>query len=750
MSFLFSALVEYYDNFVDGGLKKGFSREPVFVSVEIDKEGNFIQFTPLWEENKTKKIPMIVDIPVPPRRGPAINPGLFCDWTNYALGFSVRNKKIDELTEAIEKKKQDGSLNEEEKKKIIQKMNDDLTSLKNEVKEKDRQCHAAFIELHRNLPEWLKKDEGVAALLRFFEKNDPEQLKKQYEQLIGTRKSDGMTDHSRVIFRLSGDDVFLCQRPAVVSYIESGFTGDESGGQTKGSHSVCLVTGKRMEIARLHEDIKGVASTGLTSLVSFDKRAFRFFAKEQGENAPFGKETVYKYTTALNHLLSSNHHIRTEDSSIVFWSDRPIPKSIEEIDDILLSMMGKLVLPDGEKESSKHDSQAIAEHIQSKYQSIFTGRYADVQKDYQDINIYFAVFGAHKRRAVLRLFEKIALKDVLKNIQNHFRDTYLESRYPNLTAYYHIFMSLFARQEFEPFGDVIKRVPPWLRTELIFCIMQGKPYPFALYVLALERLRSSFSSLSHANLHTLVAFIKGYLIRKGVIRMVEQNDSISNSYKEFGTSNGNGVLAHQERKDFSMLDPDCQEIGYILGRLFALCEFVQRKSLEGRISDEKAIYTPVSKLYSAFSSTPKIVFPHVIQQARIYLSQFNTEEYGILVWFDKQITEIMNKIDEQNGIPARLSLDEQGLFALGYYHQKAKFYKKKEGDTEQKKDEPPVSEEENPEDLNEEKLRENEKEEEQKKEEHSDVKRVVKHKKDVEHKKSDGDDDQQNVMPSLF
>jgi len=38
----------------------------------------------------------------------------------------------------------------------------------------------------------------------------------------------------------------------------------------------------------------------------------------------------------------------------------------------------------------------------------------------------------------------------------------------------------------------------------------------------------------------------------------------------------------------------------------------------------------------------------------------------------------MWKIDCQKGFPKRLSLEEQGMFAIGYYHQKQKKYEKRE------------------------------------------------------------------------
>ena len=43
--------------------------------------------------------------------------------------------------------------------------------------------------------------------------------------------------------------------------------------------------------------------------------------------------------------------------------------------------------------------------------------------------------------------------------------------------------------------------------------------------------------------------------------------------------------------------------------------------------------------------------------------------------YEKELTEIMGKLDD---FPKRLSLEQQGQFDLGYYHQQQEKYKKGE------------------------------------------------------------------------
>lgn len=87
---------------------------------------------------------------------------------------------------------------------------------------------------------------------------------------------------------------------------------------------ICLVTGERTPIARIHRTIKGVpgAQSSGAALVSFNAPAFESYGKAQSYNAPVGKYAEYAYTTALNDLLS--HREYTEqigDTMIVCWAE---------------------------------------------------------------------------------------------------------------------------------------------------------------------------------------------------------------------------------------------------------------------------------------------------------------------------------------------------------------------------------------------------------------------------------------------
>ena len=110
------------------------------------------------------------------------------------------------------------------------------------------------------------------------------------------------------------------------------------------------------------------------------------------------------------------------------------------------------------------------------------------------------------------------------------------------------------------------------------------------------------------------------------------------------------------------LDKETTCIAYRLGRLFAVLEKAQRDAVPSANTTIKDRY------YSSASATPSIVFPQLLRLAQHHIQK---AEYGRNT--DKMIEEIMDGIQM---FPAHLSLDDQGLFAIGYYHQRKDFYGK--------------------------------------------------------------------------
>ena len=114
------------------------------------------------------------------------------------------------------------------------------------------------------------------------------------------------------------------------------------------------------------------------------------------------------------------------------------------------------------------------------------------------------------------------------------------------------------------------------------------------------------------------------------------------------------------------LNVQTENVAYQLGRLFAVLEKLQE--------DANGSSNIRERYFSACSATPAVVFSILLRLAQHHIAK---SDYGAAS--DRRIAQILEKIDlEKNPIPKNLSLEKQGVFVLGYYHQRNDLYRKKE------------------------------------------------------------------------
>ena len=108
------------------------------------------------------------------------------------------------------------------------------------------------------------------------------------------------------------------------------------------------------------------------------------------------------------------------------------------------------------------------------------------------------------------------------------------------------------------------------------------------------------------------------------------------------------------------LDKSNTNVGYRLGRLFAVLEKIQQAAINPTA-------TIRDRFYPSASATPAAVFGNLMRLAGHHLSKLDSDKKGLRIWFEKQLEEIMSGI---SNFPAHLPLEDQGMFAIGYYHQR--------------------------------------------------------------------------------
>jgi CRISPR-associated protein Csd1 len=444
-----------------------------------------------------------------------------------------------------------------------------------------------------------------------------------------------------VTFRYFDDpECLIAHRPNVRSLI--GLKQD-----TKTSTGTCLISGDQDIIARLNNSIEGIkdkpGSPARKYLVSFQKNmGFDSYCKEQGGNAPIGRHAAFTYATALNHLLSSNQRIQVGDASTVFWAERANPME---------SLLAQLF-----EEPPEDDPDQGTNAVRALFEAPKTGAVA-----IDDDSTRFFVLGLapNAARIAVRFWHVATVGELARNIQRHFRDLeivqpgYAETSFLSLRS---LLSALAPATAERPNGDIDK-LPPNLAGDVMKAILSGAPYPRTLLQAALRRVRAEQGRKdSKTGRHrdhvppARAALIKAWLNR------------------QFRNAN-----SRQDREIEMALDEHNTNIGYRLGRLFAVLERVQQDAAGG---PGKVNTTIRDSYFGSASSTPSAVFPTLMRRNQHHMSKLRKEKPGLHVNRDKLIQSICNEgIDGDLGFHATLSLEDQGRFVIGYYHQRQDLFK---------------------------------------------------------------------------
>jgi CRISPR-associated protein Csd1 len=100
-------------------------------------------------------------------------------------------------------------------------------------------------------------------------------------------------------------------------------------------------------------------------------------------------------------------------------------------------------------------------------------------------------------------------------------------------------------------------------------------------------------------------------------------------------------------------------------------ERIQEDALGGKLNA-----TIRDRFYGAASSTPGTVFITLFRLNKHHMTNLRKEKSWLFVKRDKLLGEIINEgMDGELGFPPILDLQDQGRFAIGYYHQRYDFFK---------------------------------------------------------------------------
>ena len=483
---------------------------------------------------------------------------------------------------------------------------------------------AAFRELHERLLGGCD-DVHARALLAFLGQWTP-------ERFAALDEREALLD-SNVVFRLEGESIFLHEAPALQEIWSAARKGNEKSERSEG---ICLVTGKRGAIARTHPVVKGVAgaqSSG-ASLVSFNCPAFESYGKEQSFNAPVSTQAADRYVCALNYLLNREHRqaVRIADTSMVFWADAPVPEESGLADLFDLA-------------SPREDAQdrELVERLKSVLLALRRGISLNEADATLSPGVRFFVLGLapNAARLSVRFWLCSSLEVLLRQCSRWYEDLSIERQFPDKEPEFPPLWQLLERTVAIPGKQ--KAVPPELGGQMSRAMLTGGRIPESAFAAVLGRIHADRDDGKTRKIdYFRAALIKAYLRRN-----------------------------KHEEKDMTTLNADESNIGYRLGRVFSLLEKAQRDALG------KDINAPLRERYiGAASATPRRVFPMLFRLAQHHVSKARKTKFsGYDIQFNQRVGELL--ADAQD-FPAVLSLEDQGRFMLGYYHQNNALYAKKD------------------------------------------------------------------------
>lgn len=377
----------------------------------------------------------------------------------------------------------------------------------------------------------------------------------------------------------------------------------------------CLLSGELVEPVATNPKITGLTDVGALSmgavLPAFKQESFRSYGLEQAANAAMSEEMASAYASGLNRLIREQSE-RLAGSRMVYWyKDRlpdPADNPLEWIHD-----------PSGiEEADALHRARRLLTAIREGHRpDLASNRY------------YALTLSANSSRVVLRDWMEGSYEELVANVEAWFDDLRIATRDGRgMTRPPKLYAVL---------GSLVRELsdlPDPLVAKMWRVAIRNEPIPQQAMARALARFR--IAVLTDQPVRTAGAgLLKAYLCR---LRNREGASDMSPGLNE-----------------------NHPEPAYQCGRLMAVLDYLQYRAL-GEVGAGV-----VQRYFAAASATPALVLGRLMRLAQFHLGKLETSRERQS--FEYRIGQIMGRLE--NGFPPPLSLEEQSLFALGYYHQKA-------------------------------------------------------------------------------
>lgn len=377
----------------------------------------------------------------------------------------------------------------------------------------------------------------------------------------------------------------------------------------------CLVTGEESAVARLHPLIKGVRGAQTSGAAIVSFNKDAFTS--YGKNQSFNSPVGEKAVFAYTTAL--NYLLRSDSRQKIQIGDATTVFWTER-DSKIEGIFGVLFDP------SENDTKPIRDFLEA----VRKGKMSEFSED-PDIRFYILGLSPNASRLSVRFWHVSTVADICAKIGQHFQDLSITKEYENNPDFPGMWQLLRETGTLRKLDNV----SPLLAGAFMRSILTGAMYPQSLLSAVITRIRADGQ----------INYMRAAVIKACLVRRFRFTKSSQMEVK-------------------MGLDKESNNVAYRLGRLFAVLEKAQKDALPGAKATIKDRY------YASASATPRAVFPQLLRLTQHHIQK---SEYGYVS--DKRIEEIVDSI---GSFPGHLNIEDQGMFALGYYHQRPELYKKSE------------------------------------------------------------------------
>lgn len=357
------------------------------------------------------------------------------------------------------------------------------------------------------------------------------------------------------------------------------------------------------------------------AIISANKNAFTSFGLEASLIAPTCSTCVEDYAKAANALLQDeNTHIAVGPLVYIFWTK-------EETGFSFASLLSK---------PNPSDVQALIE-------SVYRGREAVAVVD--ETKFYASAFSASGSRVAVRDWLETTVSYVKENLARWFKFQRIVDSYTGAEGL-PFPLKGYLRKDNRWVSGIIDDLAPLIQK------------------------RRDMDNLSPNIPKVFLHFaLKGGLLPEWLLYQAVNRNRMEQNVTRSRAAIIKMVLLPRNNKNneegkMECLDLENRNPAYLCGRLLGVLEIVQVEAFKPSTINS----TIVDRFYGTASSAPASVFGKLLRGVQPHLTKLRKEKHGTFEAMAKQLEEV------QCGLtfyPKTLTLEEQGFFALGYYHQKA-------------------------------------------------------------------------------